>query len=177
MTQKKPKDPGPQNATTIKAAVAAFVHGYDYAWIAERYKFSSAKAAQTAIEVRLGDMVGPQDAVAARNKSLARKEALLRPLMWDATHPWLVDELGIDTDERNETYWPALDRAIRLTDAIDRLLGSNAPTQIQVYRPDAQEFLATVAVLRQKALSEMPEEGNVFDADIVDEDESDSDVA
>ena len=43
--------------------------------------------------------------------------------------------------------------------------GLDKPTQVEVYRPDAEEFLATVAQLRSIAISEhSAPEGDIFDA-------------
>lgn len=165
-----------KSPTTIRAAVAMALAGYDYGQIAERFDYSSPFAAKTSVELMLGETVGEEDVKALRNKSLARKERLLSSLWWDATHPYLLDEDGKVTDQANERFFSASDRAARLTDSIDRLLGLNAPTQVEIYRPDTEEFLGTLAAMRQKILEGMPEEGDIFDVEVLDEDEEGSDA-
>lgn len=172
MGSKKVDSRDGKSDTTLRAAAAMALAGYGYDNIARTHSFSSAFAAKTAVEVLLGETVGDHDLQALRNKSLARKEKLLSGVWWDATHPFLPDDEGNDGPERNENYYAALDRAIRLGDAIDRLMGLNAPTQMEVYHPDAEEFIGTLNVLRQKMLEGQPEEGDIFDAEVLDDDES-----
>lgn len=155
--------------TQLRAAVAAHLHGFSYDVIAERYRYSSAKTAQVAVEKALGETYTSSDVVAARNKSLARKEHLMQSVWYDATHPYQVDEDGRRTSKRNEAHLPALDRAIRIGESIDRLLGLQAPTQVEIYRPGSEEFLETITTLKAELLRGQPQEGDIFDAEIVDD--------
>lgn len=153
----------------LLAAVAAHLAGFSYDVIAERYTYKSAKTAQIAIENMLGSSYTSSDLTAARNKSLARKERLLQAVWWDAIHPWEMDANGQQTTHRNEAHIAAVDRAVRLLESIDRLLGTNAPTQVEVYRPGADEFLTIVTDLKKAVMAGQPEEADIFDADVIDD--------
>lgn len=156
-------------SSTLRAATAAHLAGFTWDQIAEKYTYSSPKAAQVAVETLIGSTFTSSDLAAARNKSLARKEQLLRGLHWDATHPYLLDTAGNRTEERNEAHLASVDRALRVMDSIDRLLGLNAPTQIEVYRPGAEEFMEIMGDIRGVMLEGTVREGNVFDAEVVDD--------
>lgn len=158
---------------SLRAAIAAHLAGFPWDIIAERYSYSSPKQAQVAVETAIGQSWTSTDLSAARNKSLARKEAILRSLYNDATTPFVLDESGKPTKERNEAHLPAVDRALRVLESIDRLLGLNAPVQMEVYRPDADEFMQVVSSLKQKLLEGEVKEGDIFDAEVVDEEEED----
>ncbi len=160
---------------TLRAAVAAHLAGFGWDIIAERYFYSSAKAAQVAVETMIGNSWTSSDLSAARNKSLARREAILRGLYADATTPYVLDDKGKPTSTRNEAHLPAVDRAIRVLEGIERLLGLNAPVQLEVYRPDADEFMELVSSMKQKMLEGEVQEADIFDAEVVeDEDEPDT---
>lgn len=162
-----PKD-DQRTDTTTRAGVAMYLAGYGWDFIAERQGYSSPKAAQVAVEKFIGSTYEATDLLAARQKSLARKERLVQSLWSDATNPFELDEDGRRTNRRNENHLPAVDRTIRVLEGLDRLQGLNAPTMVEVYRPGADEFLDTVRVLKEKVLEEIPSEGNIFDGDVVD---------
>lgn len=163
------------NGQSLRAAVAAHLAGFGYDIIAERYGYADPKSAQIAVEGLLGRTFTASDLPAARNKSRARKERLLQSVWYDATHPFIVDEKGNQTEQRNEAHLASLDRAIRIAESIDRLDGLNAPTQVEIYRPGAEEFLTTVSELREALMAGGPREADIFDADIVDDEEEDDD--
>lgn len=153
--------------STLRAATAAHLAGFTWDQIATRYEYSSAKAVQVAVESLIGRTFTSSDLSAARNKSLARKEQILKGLYYDATHPFISDENGEKTGERNEAHLPAVDRALRVLESIDRLLGLNAPTQIEVYRPGAEEFMETLGEIRSAMLEGQVKEGDLWDAEVV----------
>lgn len=164
-------EPGRTNITNLRAAVAAHLAGFHWDVIAERYGFASPMTAKVTVERFIGETFTSSDLQAARNKSLSRKEKVLQGIWWDATHPFLSDTEGKATDQRNEAHLASVDRAIRVMEGIDRLLGLNAPTQIEVYRPEASEFLEVLATLKAKELEGKPSEGDIFDAEIMDDDD------
>lgn len=157
------------NTRTLRAATAAHLAGFGWDVIAERYGYSNPKGAQVAVEAFIGKTIGSGDLQAARYKSLARKERLLQSVWFDATHPFELDEFGEKTENRNEAHLASLDRATRILESIDRLQGLNAPTQVEIYRPGADEFLETIAELKKKVLEGTPQEGDIFDAEVVDD--------
>jgi hypothetical protein len=154
----------------IRAAVAAHLAGIPWDVIATRYTFSSPKSAQIAVETLIGETWTSTDLAAARAKSLARKERMLQSVWEDATSPWTMHPTTGKRQERNDAHLQALDRALRIAESIDRLQGLNAPTQVEVYRPGADEFLSTVGELRAIIMRDLPEEADIFDAEIMDED-------
>lgn len=163
--------PGKTNVSHLRAAVAAHLAGFGWDMIAERYGFSSPMVAKITVERFIGETFTSGDLQAARNKSLSRKEKVLQGIWWDATHPFMADGDGQATDQRNEAHLASVDRAIRVMEGIDRLLGLNAPTQVEVYRPEANEFLEVLAALKQKELEGQPTEGDIFDAEIVEDED------
>lgn len=173
MVKKKDELEVQRNRSNLRAAVAMNLAGIGWDVIAERRGFSSPKQAQMQVEKLMGETWGSSDVVAARARSLARKEALLRSVWDDATHPYLTTADGRDTDQRNELHLAYLDRAIRLAESIDRLQGTNAPTVVEVYRPGADEFMSTVAELRKALMAGEPEEADIFDAEVVDDEGED----
>jgi hypothetical protein len=168
------KRPEPTEAG-LRAAIAAHLAGFPWDVIAERYNYQSPKTAQTAVETAIGNSWTSSDLSAARNKSLSRKEAILRGLYNDATQPYVLDKDGKSTGTRNDAHLPAVDRALRVLESIDRLLGLNAPVQMEIYRPDADEFMQVVTAMKQKLLEGEVKEADIFDAEVMDdEDESDA---
>lgn len=165
------ENPKKRKVVQTRAAVAAYLAGIDLGTIAKNYGYGSPKDAQVAIEILIGETWTPSDLSAVRNKSLARKERLLQSVWYDATHTFLVDKDGKQTDQRNELHLAYLDRAIRIAESIDRLTGANAPTQIEVYRPGSEEFLSTIAELRAAITEGEPQEADLFDEEIVIEDD------
>lgn len=163
------KEPGMEikKITAIRGAVAMFLAGYDLETIANRYQYSSAARAQEAIDRELAKSYTSADLSAARNKSLAQKMTLLRSLWPDATNPFLREEDGTITKQRNEAHLPYNKQALMVIESIDRLLGTNAATQVEFYRPDADEFLTTMASLRAIVLENEGVEGDIFDAEIL----------
>jgi len=155
----------------LRAAVAAHLSGFGWDFIAENYGYGNPKTAQVAVETLIGRTWTSSDLSAARSKSLARKERLIQSVWYDATHPFLVDDDGKQTNQRNEAHWAALDRAIRIAESIDRLLGTNAAVQVEVYRPGAEELLSTVAQLREELMAGKPKEADIFDAEVIDDEE------
>lgn len=163
------------NLSTLRAAVQWHLSGADWHTIAKRFNFSSPQAARVAIEKFEGDMVESSDIVAARNKTRGRYERLLQSEWFDATHPFIVDEDGKQTEQRNDAHDKALANARGLIGDLARLDGLNAPTQLQVYVPGSDEIMAVVSELREAKMGEIAREADVFgivDAEIV-EDEPD----
>lgn len=160
------------NLTTLRAAVAAHLSGAPWDWIAERYRYSSATTARIAVEKFIGETFGPSDLVAARNKARARYERLLQGQWFDATHPFEVDAEGRPTETRNEAHFAAVDRARGLVGDLTRLDGLNAPTQLQVYVPGAEEMMEVVASLRAARMQGIAAEADIWVVDGEDEDEN-----
>ena len=165
------KEAAASNLSTLRAAVAAHISGAPWDWIAERYQYSSPQTARVAVEKFIGETHTASDLTSARNKARARYERLLQGTWYDATHPFLVDDKGKQLAERNEAHLPSLDRARGLVGDLARLDGLNAPTQLQVYVPGADEIMEVVGALRQAKLEGTAKEANIFDAEVIEEDE------
>lgn len=153
---------GRSTLTVLRAAVAAYLGGAPYDWIAERHGYTSAQSARTAIERFLGETHNASDLTAARNKARARYERLLQGTWYDATHPFMVDAKGQQLDERNEAYLGALDRARGLVGDLARLDGLNAPSQLQLYVPGAEELMQVVNELRETKMAAIAKEGDIW---------------
>ena len=169
------REAGDTDLVTLRAAVQWHLSGADWMTIAQRFGYSSPNAARVAIERFEGDMVESTDVVAARNKARGRYERLLQGEWYDATHPFVVDDRGKQTKDRNEAHDKALQNARGLIGDIARLDGLNAPTQLQVYVPGSDEIMEVVATLREAKLGEIAREANIFDAEVVEDDEEDAD--
>lgn len=84
--------------------------------------------------------------------------------------------------ERHEELWrqsmremregkPGAVRAgVAVARSASQLGGLDAPTRLEVYRPDAEEYLTTLAAIREQVLAGSPREGDVF-AEVVEDDE------
>jgi len=161
--------------TTQKAAVALYLAGADFEEIATRCNYSTAAVARVAVEKLIGETYKPTDLEAARNKARARYERLLQGVWFDATHPYEVDEDGRPVENRNEAHLPSLDRARSLIGDLARLDGLNAPSQLQVYVPGADEIMAVVSTLREAKMEGIAREADIFDeieAEVVDDGEA-----
>lgn len=165
------------NLTTLRAAVQWHLSGADWVEIAQRFDFSSPQAARVAVEKFEGDMVDSSSVAAARNKARGRYERLLQSVWYDATHPYVVDDSGRQTKDRNEAHEKALANARGLVGDLTRLDGLNAPTQLQVYVPGAEEIMQVVSELRTARLGEIAQEADIFDAEIVDDEEGEDEPA
>jgi hypothetical protein len=162
------------NYSSLRAAVQWHLSGADWATIAQRFGYSSPQAARVAVEKFEGDMVDSSDVVAARNKARGRYERLLQSEWYDATHPFLVDNNGKQTEKRNDAHDKALANARGLVGDLVRLDGLGAPTQLQVYVPGSDEIMAVVQELREAKLGEIAREADIFDAEIEEDDDSEA---
>lgn len=170
-TLEQQREAASTNMTTLRAAVASYLGGAPLDFIADRYGYSSPQTARVAVEKFLGETHTATDLTAARNKARARYERLLQGTWFDATHPFLTDDRGTQLPERNEAYLPAMDRARGLIGDLARLDGLNAPTQLQLYVPGAEEIMTVVSELREAKLTGIAREPDIFDAEVVDDDD------
>jgi hypothetical protein len=171
------KEAADANLTTLRAAVAAFLGGAPLDWIAERHGYSSPQTARVAVERFLGETHTATDLNAARNKARARYERLLQGEWWDATHPFEEKKDPKADDVRNEAHQAALVNARGLVGDIARLDGLNAPTQLQLYVPGSEEMMAMVANLRELKQGKPAAEADIFDGEIVEDDDELPDTA
>jgi hypothetical protein len=165
------KEAAETQLTTLRAAVQWHLSGADWATIAERFKYSSPQAARVAVEKFEGDMVSDSDVIASRNKAAARYEKLLRVEWQDAITPYVLDSEGKPTSKRNPNHAAAWDRVRSVVGDLVRLQGSAAPTQLQLYVPGSEELMTVVNELRTAKLGEIAQEADIFDAEIVDDDD------
>ncbi len=172
-TSKEIVEAAETNMTTLRAAVQWHLSGADWHTIAQRFSFTSPKSAQMAVEGFEGSMIDSTDVEAARNKSLARYEAMLRGVWPDATAPFELDAAGNRTTKRNEAHMPAFDRARGLIGDIVRLKGLAAPAQLQLYMPDGDEIMQVVSTIRQAKLEGIAREADIFDGEVVEDEEED----
>jgi hypothetical protein len=169
-TLEEQKEAASTNLSTLRAAVQWHLSGADWPAITERFNFTSPQAARVAVEKFEGDMVESTDVVAARNKARGRYERMLQGIWYDATHPFLVDGNGVQTDQRNEAHVKSLELARGLIGDIARLDGLNAPTQLQLYVPGSEEIMALVQEIREVKMGDIAREPDIFDAELVLED-------
>lgn len=158
------------NLTTMRAAVQWHLSGASWHSIAQRFFFSSPQAARVAVEKFEGDMVDSSDVAAARNKARARYERLLQAEWADATSPFKLDDKGHPTKERNDAHQQAMINARGLIGDLTRLDGLNAPSQLQLYVPGAEELMAVVSKLRDAEMGEIAREPDIWEAEVVEDD-------
>ena len=133
--------------------------GYGWDDIASVLGYPTPRAALVAFETALEKQLLEDHESAAKMRDLAgrRLERLLRSV-WvkanDADHP---------------EHLVAVDRAIKVLAEHARLFGLNAPQEMVVHSPTAAEIQGFVAKVVSAANSSL-EEGDIFDADVVEPD-------
>lgn len=152
------------SSKTAAAALALRVHGASPAEIAEALQLPDAETAQDLVERELASRVADIDP-AQRNRqralAVARIERMMRSVARKAT------------DEGDPEHLPAVRAFLALIDREVRLLGLDAPVEVAVYNPTANEIEAWV--LRMSAAAGLVtvgiEEADVIPGEVVRDDE------
>lgn len=148
-----------------EAAVRLRLAGANYSEIADMLEFASPSHARTAVERHLADTVGEEDREQARYMEGQRLLRVMRSLYSRATgteeglEEGLYDHLGYA-----KVYLSYIDRRVKL-------YGLDAPTELNVaYSPRQEELQRAVAETVAEIRGHFPEEADIMDADIVEED-------
>lgn len=156
-------NPSERRAGERKANAALELRLAGYRWddIADAMGYTSPASAKTAVERALEQnlMERAEDTADLRKMAAARYERLLRSVWPKAMDP--------GTEEKpNPEHLPAVKTAAEITDRFVKLHGLAAPTEIAIRTPTQQELETWVTQV--SGVKEI-EEGNIFDAEIVDE--------
>ncbi|HEU4913074.1 MAG TPA: hypothetical protein VFV76_14385 [Actinomycetes bacterium] len=142
-----------------EAAVALRIAGATYSDIARMLEYASPSLARQAVERSLASTAGPESRDQLRFIEARRLERLLRGLWHKAT------------DEKNDEHLAAVRTAIAVIDRHARLYGLDAPQEMVLYTPAANELDAWVAKMAKQVRGELPQETDIVSAEyqIVDE--------
>lgn len=144
--------------TRMEAAIGMRVAGANYSEIAEVLEYATVDAARTAVERGLAATATEEDRQRQRELASRRLERLLRGLWKKAT------------DEEHPEHLSATRTALALVDRHIRLWGLDAPSEMVVYSPTAGEMEAWVASMVQRVKGSLPEEVDIIEGEVVDED-------
>lgn len=140
------------------AAVALRLAGASYTEIAEALAFADAKAARSAVENTLAATATEHSREQLRAEEAGRLERLLRGVWAKATNPDHVEHL------------PAAKVALAIIDRHVRLHGLDAPAEVVVHSPTANEIDAWVAGMTATSIRDLRAlEASVVDAEVIDE--------
>lgn len=146
----------PVNRT--EAAIALRIAGAPYSEIAEVLGYADVAAARLAVERGLASTVTEEDRKEMRTIANRRLERLLRAVM-----PKVVSPGGEEVLSGARTALAIVDRHIRLN-------GLDAPATVAVYSPTDSEIQEFIASHAQRMISGLPQEVDIIDADVVEED-------
>jgi hypothetical protein len=162
------------NQNSINAAVSLKIKGASYAEIAEVLEYESPAYARAAVERALAQTHDDEDKSALRNLSTARLEKLAQALAPTAMNPTVRIKSGRN-DEGEEVYaevanpelLPASRQYLAVLDRMIKLHGLDAPTQLQFVDPKTEEFARVVEMVARATGEQIPIEGDIEDAEIV----------
>lgn len=124
--------------------------GASWAQVAELCNYASATVACRAVRRYFGNL--PKiDHEEQRALCRERHELL-----------WRQSQAGI-----REGQAGALRAGVAVARSASQLDGLDRPTQVELYRPDAVEFLRVVGELKERMLEGQPREADIFEAEIV----------
>jgi transposase-like protein len=141
-----------------EAAVTLRLAGANYSQIAQTLGYASATLARQAVERALAASTGEDDKARQRQVESQRLERILQSLWRRATN---------DKDEQHLAYART---ALAVIDRHARLVGADAPQEMVVYNPAGQEIEAWVAQMARQLHGEMPEEFDIIEGTISDDD-------
>jgi hypothetical protein len=159
------RNPNPAERRSIdrkaNAALELRLAGYRWDDIADAMGYTSPATAKTAVERALERnlMERAEDTADLRKMAAARYERLLRSVWPKAMDPGTKEN-------PNPEHLAAAKTAAEITDRFVKLHGLSAPTEIAIRTPTQQELEAWVTQV--SGVKEI-EEGNIFEAEIVDE--------
>jgi hypothetical protein len=143
--------PGKKELSRSHAAVALRIAGATYADIAQTLGYQTPVRAAAAVEMALAGTVSDESREGMRVLEGQRLEGLLRSV-------W-----GKATNEQNPDQMVAVRTALSIIDRHARLFGLDAPQEMVVYTPAAQEIEAWVAQMAHKVKGALPQEADVID--------------
>lgn len=146
-----------------EAAVALRIAGATYSEIARTLEYASPSLARQAVERTLAQSAGDESRDQLRFIEARRLERLLRSLWSKAT------------DEQDDEHLAAVRTAIAVIDRHARLYGLDAPQEMVVYTPAAQELEAWVAKMARQVHGELPQEHDIIEGAIVHDTTGDED--
>lgn len=138
-----------------EACIALKMAGATYTQIAEVLQYASGDEARKAFERALASTVGEDDRAQARALARRRLERILRSLWPKAT------------DEEDDAHLAYARTALAYIDRIIRLDGADAPSEMVVYTPQNAEIDAWLKKMHNKAHSDMPEEFDIIEGEVV----------
>ena len=145
-------------ASRMEAAIALRVNGADYSEIARICGYTNVKAARIAVERGLASTATTGDKERRRVLESRRIEKLMNSTMKRATDP---------DDEQHLGY---VRTTLALIDRHARLWGLDAPQEMVLYNPSAQEIETWLAKKRHAIEGYLPEEADVVEAEVIDSD-------
>lgn len=147
-----------------EAAVKLRLFGANYSEIAEVLEYGSASLARQAVEAHLAATVSAEDREQARWMDAQRLLRVMRSLYDGATNPDRTE--NPDHLAYAKVYLTYVDRHIKL-------YGLDAPTEVNVtYNPSTAERNRALEELIQDMRGKFPEEADILDAEVVDEEEA-----
>lgn len=160
---------------TAKAAAQLKLSGYQDYEIADLLEYISPGAARAAYEhvfAEAGDLEA--DIPAARRVLSNQYDAILKSLANKALHEKIrrKDKDGVMQTVENSDHLAYASAFVRVLDRKAVLHGLNAPQVLAITNPDAQEFSAAVSRMLQLEGIETSEEGDIWDADVVEDDDA-----
>lgn len=144
------------------AATELRLSGAEWSDIAQILGYPTARAAQVAYEkAQEASVFTEESQQSLRNLAGRRLERLLRSAWVKAVDP------------KNPEHLQAISKAVVILDRHARLYGYDAPQELVVHSPTAQELEAWVSRVTQVEVPEL-EQGSIFEADIVEDDDDQS---
>jgi hypothetical protein len=161
---------------TAKAAAQLALSGYQDWEIAELLEYSSpgtARAAYERVWAEAGDLEA--DIPAMRNRVSHQYDAVLKSLSGKALNTRIRrknPETGAMETVENKDHLAYAAAFVRVLDRKAVLHGLNAPQVLQISDPDAKQFNDVIAMVLRKEGLEAAEEGDIWDAEIVEDDDA-----
>jgi hypothetical protein len=146
--------------TRVEAAIALKVAGANYSEIADVLEYSSVEQARSAVERGLAATASEEDRKQQREIASRRLERVLRSLWSKAT------------DEEHPEHLSAARTALAYIDRHIRLWGTDAPSEMVVYSPAQGEIETWIASMVQHVRKGLPQEADILDAEIVDDEQA-----
>jgi hypothetical protein len=142
---------------SVRAALALWTAGATYADIAAQLKYRSPLIAQLAIERALSEMVDDHtDRSKLRRKMSLTLERLMRGIMTKAL------------DQAHPEQLAAVRATLAIADRYSKLLGLDAPTEINVHMPDNDEFQRFIQLAATAQGMNVPVEADPFSDEYID---------
>lgn len=160
-----------------RSALAMMLRGADDHEIAEALHFTSPSAARVAWETAMASTIDKDtDIRSARQVARLQLREAMKSLSKRALNEYLLEvdpKTGEKRKVRNEEHVAYSQLFLRYIDRDIKLQGLDAPQVISLITPDAVELENLITTLIRTAGLDPAPEGDIFDAEIVDEEEDD----